>query len=49
LGVGAVFAAGVRFRAGRFSLLPEARYTRWGGSDNQLRKNEAGLILGVSF
>jgi hypothetical protein len=49
LGVGAVFAAGVRFRAGRFSFLPEARYTRWGGSDNQLRKNEAGLMLGVSF
>jgi hypothetical protein len=49
LGVGAVFAAGVRFRAGRFSFLPEARYTRWGGSDSLLRKNEAGAILGVSF
>lgn len=49
LGVGAVFAAGVRFHTGRFSFLPEARYTRWGGSDNQLRKNEAALMLGVSF
>jgi hypothetical protein len=49
LGVGAVFAAGVRFHTGRFSILPEVRYTRWGSSDNQLRKNEAGLMLGVSF
>jgi hypothetical protein len=49
LGVGAVFAAGVRFHTGRFSFLPEVRYTRWGGSDNLIRKNEAGILLGISF
>jgi hypothetical protein len=50
LGIGAVFAVGVRFHTGRFSLLPEVRYTRWGGnSDGLLPKNEAGLLLGVSF
>jgi hypothetical protein len=49
LGVGAVFAAGVRIRAGRFSLLPEFRYTRWGQQDFQIRKNEAGILLGISF
>lgn len=50
LGVGAVFAAGVRFRAGHFKVLPEFRYTRWGSSDNfQIRKNEAAFLLGISF
>src|SRR5262245_21960117 len=29
LGVGATVAAGVRVRTGRFSLVPEVRYTRW--------------------
>jgi hypothetical protein len=50
LGVGAVFAGGVRFHAGRFAFLPELRYTRWGGSDGNLtRKNEAGVLLGINF
>lgn len=49
LGVGAVFSAGVRFHAGRVSFVPEIRYTRWGASDNFVSKNEAGLLLGISF
>jgi hypothetical protein len=50
LGVGAVFAGGVRVRAGRFALLPELRYTRWGGSESNLtRRNEAGVLLGINF
>jgi outer membrane protein with beta-barrel domain len=50
LGVGAVFGVGVRVHAGRFALLPEFRYSRWGAGDNNLtRKNEAGLLLGISF
>lgn len=50
LGVGAIFAGGVRFHAGRFAFLPELRYTRWGGSDGNLtRKNEAGVLLGINF
>ena len=47
--VGAVFAAGIRFHRGRLAVLPEVRYTRWGGSDNLTRKNEAGFLLGVRF
>ena len=48
--VGAVFAAGVKYRVGRLAFAPEARYTRWGGSDNNFnRKNEAGVLLGITF
>jgi len=49
LEVGASFVAGVRYRLGHFALLPEIRYTRWGGQNNTLRKNEAGFYLGLSF
>lgn len=51
LEVGAAFAAGLRFRAGHFALLPQFRYTRWGGSSSNdtLRCNEAVFLLGVSF
>lgn len=49
LAVGAVVAAGVRFHAGHFAFLPEVRYTRWGSGDGTLRKNEAGLLLGITF
>jgi hypothetical protein len=52
LGVGAIFATGVRFHAGRFAFSPQVRYTRWGDTQNNptsLRKNEAGLLLGISF
>ena len=47
--VGATFAAGVRYRVGRFALLPQVRYTRWSGQDNILSKNEAAASLGISF
>lgn len=50
LGIGVVAAAGIRLHLGHFAILPEFRYTRWGGSDNnQIRKNEAGFLLGVNF
>ena len=50
VGVGAVFAAGVRFHAGRVAVVPEMRYTYWGRAvQNTLRNNEAGLLLGISF
>ena len=49
LGIGAVAAAGLRFKVGHFSLLPEFRYTRWGSNDRVARKNSAGVYLGLSF
>ncbi|HTS48827.1 MAG TPA: outer membrane beta-barrel protein [Bryobacteraceae bacterium] len=49
LEVGATVAAGVRYRIGHFAILPEVRYTRWGGSNGTFRKNEAALFLGISF
>ena len=50
LGVGAVFAAGVRFRAGRLAITPELRYTYWGSTAQfDLRRNEAAGMLGISF
>jgi hypothetical protein len=48
--MGAVFAAGVKYRVGRLTFAPETRYTRWGGSDTNFnRKNEAGVLLGITF
>jgi hypothetical protein len=49
LGTGATFSAGVRFQLGRIALLPQARYTYWGNADAGVNKNEATLLLGVSF
>ena len=52
LNAGATFVTGVRVRAGRISLLPEIRYTRWGGQTSGFapnRKNDAGFYLGVRF
>jgi hypothetical protein len=46
---GAEVAAGVRFRLGPIALLPQARYTYWGYSNERLSKNEVTLLLGVSF
>lgn len=48
-GVGAVAAAGVRFRRGRLAISPEIRYTRWGSSTGWVNKNEAGFLLGLTF
>jgi hypothetical protein len=47
--VGAVVAAGVRVKAGRFSVLPELRYTHWGPAATAVRKNQAKFLLGISF
>ena len=50
VGVGAAFAAGVRFRVGRVRVIPELRYTYWGRAvQNSLRNNEAAGLLGISF
>ncbi len=49
LQAGATFAAGLRYRVGRVNLLPQIRYTRWGGSANILNRNEAGVFLGATF
>jgi hypothetical protein len=43
------FAAGVRFNVWRLAIVPEARYTRWGSSEDLNRKNEAAFLLGISF
>jgi hypothetical protein len=49
LNVGAAVTAGVRFHAGRLALLPQVRYTRWGGESSLSSKNEVNFLLGVSF
>jgi hypothetical protein len=52
LNVGATVVTGVRVRTGRVSLLPEIRYTRWGGNVQGFapnRKNDAGVYLGIRF
>ena len=49
LGVGAVAAAGFRYKIGHLALLPEFRYTRWGSDDRIGKKNSAGVYLGLSF
>jgi hypothetical protein len=49
LGVGATITAGVRIRAGRMSLLPEFRFTRWGTDYSPSRRNEGGFFLGLRF
>ncbi|HEX4593680.1 MAG TPA: outer membrane beta-barrel protein [Bryobacteraceae bacterium] len=50
LGAGAIVAAGVRFHAGKFALTPQVRYTYWGSTAQfDLRRNEAGVFLGLSF
>ena len=49
LAVGAVTAAGLRYKLGRFAVTPQARYTRWGSGDSLARKNALGAFLGVTF
>jgi len=49
LEVGATVAAGIRYRMGRVALQPQVRYTRWGGSNSVLRRDEAAFFLGISF
>jgi hypothetical protein len=48
--VGAVAAAGVRLHAGRFAVLPEFRFTRWGGVGGiSTPRNESAFLLGIQF
>jgi hypothetical protein len=49
LGVGASVVAGLKFHYGPVAILPQVRYTRWGGGNDGLNKNETALLLGVSF
>jgi hypothetical protein len=49
LGVGATFVAGVLLRAGRISLVPEMRFTRWGTDYAPGRRNEGAFFLGIRF
>jgi hypothetical protein len=50
LNVGATAAAGVRIRAGRLSVVPQFRYTRWGGAYDQTNpKNRVDFLLGIRF
>ena len=50
LNIGATAAAGVRFRTGRFAILPEFRYTRWGGrNDYQIPRNDVKFLVGITF
>jgi len=46
---GAAIAVGLRFKLGPVALLPQARYTYWGHSNYGITKNEATLLLGVTF
>jgi hypothetical protein len=50
LGVGAVAAGGIAIKFGRFTIAPEARYIRWGGTNfPATNQNEAQVLLGIGF
>jgi len=49
LDVGALVTAGVRYKKGRFALLPEFRYNYWGANSYPLRNNSAAFLLGFQF
>ena len=49
LEVGATVAAGLRFHYSRMAILPQIRYTRWGGTNSLTRNNETAFLLGVTF
>ena len=43
-------SAGMDFRAGRFHLEPEVRYSYWGaGKHDPIRKNQVNFLLGIRF
>lgn len=46
---GAAATAGVRFKAGRIGIVPELRYTHWAAHDAPIRRNEAAVMLGLTF
>ena len=49
LSVGASVVGGLRFHYGHLAFLPQARYTRWGDSNDNINSNEVMLLLGLSF
>jgi hypothetical protein len=49
LGVGASIVAGLRFHYGPVAFVPQVRYTRWGDTNDSINRNEATLLLGVTF
>jgi len=50
LDVGASFGAGLKWRAGRVSILPQIRYTRWGSQPSAgLSKQQADVLVGITF
>jgi hypothetical protein len=49
LEVGATVVGGLRFHYRRLAILPQIRYTRWGGAKDLTRSNETSFLLGVSF
>jgi len=50
-GAGAVGAAGLQFRHGRWKLSPEFRYTRWSAEPQRILRNpnQFEFLFGVSF
>ena len=50
VGGGLVTGGGVEFRAKRFKIAPEARYTRWyNGIYERQGKDQAELLIGIRF
>ena len=50
LNIGAVVAAGVQWRAGRFALTPEFRYTRWSSrQETSLKRNQIEVLFGITY
>jgi len=49
LNAGATVAGGLRLHYSRLAILPQIRYTRWGGVSGVAPKNETSFLLGVSF
>jgi Outer membrane protein beta-barrel domain len=47
--LGAIVAAGVRYRIGRLALAPEVRYNYWGANSYPQRQNSASFLMGISF
>jgi opacity protein-like surface antigen len=48
--IGASVGAGLRWRAGCVSILPQIRYTRWGGEPaSGSSRNQVDLLVGITF
>jgi Outer membrane protein beta-barrel domain len=47
--VGAMVNGGMRYKRGRFAMLPEVRYSFWGSNPYPIRRNALTFLMGVSF